>query len=196
MLEPYDPLNYDNLARSIVGAMLDRERTQLPPGEPFEGSGVYAIYYQGDCEYYTSISSPGKEIPIYVGKAIPAGGRKGRRDDQPEGTAALFRRLAEHAKSIEQSQNLKLSDFRCRYLVVVPVWITLAERFLIDHFRPVWNVCLDGFGNHDPGKGRKAMKRPRWDILHPGRPWASELRAEELPEALAQAVKDHLASRR
>ena len=25
------------------------------------------------------------------------------------------------------------------------VWITLAERFLIDNYEPVWNVCLEGF---------------------------------------------------
>ena len=32
-----------------------------------------------------------------------------------------------------------------RFLAVVPVWITLTERFLIDYFKPVWNLCLDGF---------------------------------------------------
>ena len=45
----------------------------------------------------------------------------------------------------------------------------MAERFLIEHFRPIWNVVLDGFGNHDPGKGRTAMKRPRWDSSHAGK---------------------------
>ncbi|MCX5643658.1 MAG: Eco29kI family restriction endonuclease [Phycisphaerae bacterium] len=29
------------------------------------------------------------------------------------------------------------------------------------------------FGNHSPGAGRGAMRRPRWDILHPARLWAS-----------------------
>jgi hypothetical protein len=36
-------------------------------------------------------------------------------------------------------------DFRCRYLTVVPTWITQAERFLIEHYSPIWNVCVDGF---------------------------------------------------
>ena len=104
----------------------------------------------------------------------------------------LFRRLLEHAKSIEQTRNLRLEEFKCRYLVVVPVLITLAERFLIDHFRPVWNTVIDGFGNHDPGAGRRNMRRPRWDILHPGRPWAERLNATETPEqviALIEAAK-------
>jgi hypothetical protein len=102
---------------------------------------------------------------------------------------ALHQRLVQHATSIEQAENLKLEEFRCRYLVVVPVWISLAERFLIDHFRPVWNTVVDGFGNHDPGQGRVNMRRPRWDILHPGRPWAKRLRALETPEQIVALIK-------
>lgn len=195
MAEPYDPLNYGNLARSIVRAMLEREGMPLPPTESFDGSGVYALYYTGDFGCYADISSAELEIPIYVGKAIPAGGRKGGHDGG-RASAALFRRLAEHAKSIEQTRSLRLSDFKCRYLVVVPVWITLAERFLIGHFRPVWNVCLDGFGNHAVGRGRNEMKRPRWDTLHPGRPWADKLEIGETPDELARAVADHLSTRK
>lgn len=89
-------------------------------------------------------------------------------------------------------KNLELNHFTCRYLVVVPVWITLAERFLVEHYKPVWNVVIDGFGNHDPGAGRRAMKRPRWDILHPGRPWAAKLTAEESFEQVLQRLQDFL----
>lgn len=98
------------------------------------------------------------------------------------GGRVLWSRLRQHARSIEQAENFRLEDFRCRYLVAVPVWITLAERFLIEHYRPVWNTIVDGFGNHDPGKGRHSMKRPRWDILHPGRPWAKLLQSAESPD--------------
>ena len=35
-----------------------------------------------------------------------------------------------------------------------------------------WTNIVDGFGNHDPGKGRHAGRRPLWDVLHPGRAWA------------------------
>jgi len=175
-MKPYDPLDYANLARSVVNALLEGPQHSLPPQEPFEGSGVYAIYYHGDFAGYAGLVESATPTPIYVGKAVPTGARKGGR----KATAGreLYQRLAQHGKSIEQTENLQPTDFTCRYLVVVPVWITLAERFLVEHFQPVWNVAVDGFGNHDPGAGRRAMKRPLWDILHPGRPWAAGLNAE------------------
>ena len=88
--------------------------------------------------------------------------------------------------------NLRREDFACRYLVVVPVWITLAERFLREHYQPVWNVMLDGFGNHDPGAGRRGMRRPRWDIVHPGRHWAERLSASESTADALAALREFL----
>ena len=173
----YDPLSYDNLAASVVRALMEMAAEPLPPAEPFQGSGVYAIYYQGSFGPYKRIADARCDHPIYVGKAIPAGGRKAKDGPAMSGGSALFQRLKEHAKSIEQVNNLELSDFKCRYLVVVPVWITLAERFLVSHYQPLWNVGIDGFGDHDPGKGRRNMRRPLWDSVHPGRPWAGRLRA-------------------
>jgi hypothetical protein len=131
----------------------------------------------------------GLERPIYVGCAVPAGKRKG--EGSPlEGGSALSSRLEQHARSIQQAENLDLKDFRCRHLVAVPVWTPLAERFLIEHYRPIWNTVVDGFGNHDPGKGRHAMKRPRWDILHPGRAWAARLQpAETADQILADLTR-------
>ena len=181
MPEPYDPLNYDNLARNVVSALLEIEPAVLPPSDPFQGTGVYAMYYMGDLKYYRAIASPKCDIPIYVGKAIPKGGRKGTSEAGAKGYE-LFARLQQHANSVKQAENLRLEHFKCRYLVVVPVWITLAERFLIDHFRPLWNTVVDGFGNHPPGAGRASMRRPRWDILHPGRAWAGRLQATETQE--------------
>jgi hypothetical protein len=192
MPEAYDPLHYQNLARSVVTALFENEVGPLPPAAPFTGSGVYAIYYTGTLPYYSHISSPDCRTPIYVGKAVPAGARKGSDASDLSAGSELCRRLQEHAKSIEQTRNLVLDEFKCRYLVVVPVWITLAERFLIDHFRPIWNTVVDGFGNHPPGAGRGTMRRPRWDILHPGRPWAEKLTAAETPQqviALIEAAK-------
>jgi hypothetical protein len=121
-----------------------------------------------------------------VGKAVPVGARKGGKST-PKGRE-LYQRLREHSENIELARNLRLEDFTCRYLVVVPVWITLAERFLVEHYQPVWNVAIDGFGNHDPGAGRRAMKRPRWDILHPGRPWADRLGAQESSEEVLERL--------
>lgn len=187
MEQAFDPLNYDNLARSVVAALLEQSAGPLPPACAFLGSGVYAIYYNGKLPYYVHLSSPECRMPIYVGKATPDGGRKGSAERRAEGRE-LCRRLAEHAKSVEDAQNLQLSEFRCRYLVVVPVWVTLAERFLIDHFQPVWNTVVDGFGNHDPGSGRRAMRRPRWDILHPGRSWADRLAPAETAEQVIRLI--------
>ena len=106
--------------------------------------------------------------------------------------SSLYSRLCQHAKSIDSTENLKLADFRCRYLIVVPVWVGLAEQFLISHYQPVWNTLVDGFGNHAPGKGRKDMRRPRWDILHPGREWAKRLKAEENQESIIAKVEEAL----
>ncbi len=184
--EPYDPLNYKNLAASVVEALMAQSPTNLPPPTPFEGVGVYAVYYRGDFEAYASVK--GIDIPIYVGSAVPAGKRKGR-TEVPESQRVLYGRLIQHAKSIEQAENLRLHDFMCRYLVVVPVWITLAERSLIEHYRPVWNTVVEGFGNHDPGTGRRNMKRPRWDILHPGRSWAGHLQPAETAEQVIAKLK-------
>ena len=178
MEQAYDPLDYNNLARSVVDALLNSPSIVLPPADSFRGSGVYALYYRGALSYYSKIASS-HSTPIYVGKAVPSGARKGSTDTDLARSTALYRRLRDHAKSIGLAENLDLVDFQCRFLVVVPVWITLAERFLLDHYRPVWNTIIDGFGNHDPGRGRRSMRRPRWDIVHPGRPWAAHLEATE-----------------
>ena len=87
---------------------------------------------------------------------------------------ALRSRLRIHARNIDAVHNLALSDFLCRFLPVVPVWITLAERFLIDYYGAVWNVGLDGFGNNPQGAAR-STEVSWWDTLHPGRPWADKL---------------------
>lgn len=114
------------------------------------------------------------EWPIYVGKAVPAGARRGGMVLENYKGKALFKRLNEHANSIEQTDNLDVCDFYCRYLVVDDIWIPLGESLLIDKLSPVWDQLLDGFGNHDPGKGRYNQERSAWDVIHPGRGWAEK----------------------
>lgn len=46
-MKAYDPLDYENLARSVVTALLESVSTLLPPVEKFSGSGVYTLYYTG-----------------------------------------------------------------------------------------------------------------------------------------------------
>ena len=44
---------------------------------------------------------------------------------------------------------------------------------------PLWNSCIDGFGNHDPGSGRYAQAVSEWDSLHQGRPWVNKLTGDK-----------------
>ena len=155
---------------------------RLPPPSRFIGAGVYGLYYVGDYELYTKIAELNRQTcvqPIYVGKAVPSGWRMARATDSE--TPVLFQRLREHMRSTQQATNLQIDDFRCRFMIlggiesdlVVPV-----EAMLIRRYRPLWNSVVDGFGNHDPGKGRYNQARSEWDVLHPGRLWAERLTGE------------------
>ena len=187
----YDPLTYENLMLGVVLHFEGQERRELAGvgGQHIEGPGIYALLYAGTFAPYQLIS--GGDSPIYVGKAVPPGSRKGAPPDP--GVAVLRRRLTEHARSIDRADNLDVGDFTFRALAIEPVWITVAERFLIDHYRPVWNVCLDGFGDHDPGSGRYRGERSWWDTLHPGRSWADRLRRVKTPTDAAALVREFLA---
>lgn len=184
----YDPLTYNNLMMGLIAQFEKMERFCLDSEDlvrAIEGPGIYSLYYLGDNHNYVFISDG--FLPIYVGKAIPPGSRKG--DSMDPYAPALRRRIIEHSKSINQAENLDLSDFFFRYLAVEPVWITLAERFLIDNYQPVWNRCLEGFGDHDPGRGRHQGERSWWDTLHPGRRWADNLRTVKTEQAAADIVR-------
>ena len=143
----------------------------LLPSEDFDGAGVYTLHYIGVFLAYANL---GENTPIYVGKADPPGRRQGRRASNSSATV-LYRRLLHHAESIESADNLHLQDFRCRWLVLNPVWVGLTEQVLIAEYQPLWNVSVDGFGNNDPGRGRWNQRRSQWDTLHPGRQWAFNL---------------------
>lgn len=175
---PFNPLDKKNLGASVAEALLTKDVQPLGQIQQFEGAGIYAIYYTGDFEAYEQVSklnSDGKfMLPIYVGKAVPAGARVGSNMEVPAGKV-LAKRLKEHADSIRAASNLNIEDFHCRVLVVDDIWIPLGESLIISRFTPVWNSLIDGFGNHNPGKGRHAGMRPRWDVLHPGREWAGRL---------------------
>lgn len=193
---PYNPLDKKNLGISVADAMLAKTVSQLPPEDRFTGAGIYAIYYVGDFPPYAPISERNRngrfEAPIYVGKAIPAGARRGGGLGVTTGPV-LFRRLAEHAQSISQAENLELSDFFCRYLVVDDIWIPLGESLLIEKLAPVWNSTVEGFGNHDPGKGRYNSQKPPWDVVHPGRPWANRLQENKRsPQQILGALDSRL----
>lgn len=175
---PFNPLDRVNLARSVEHALLAEPLSALPPTGPFPGAGLYALYYLGSFPAYAPIVPPARapgELPIYVGRAIPRGARAGAEGLLPTTTEpVLYKRLCEHVSSLRAVENLRVEDFRCRYLVVDDIWVPLAEALMIQHYQPVWNGAVQGFGNHDPGKGRREGARPDWDEVHPGRLWAAK----------------------
>lgn len=170
---PYNPLEKKNLAQSIVDALFAQPARALTDTAGLVGAGVYAIYYTGDFELYHPIAALNRDgqfqQPIYVGKAIPKGGRKGGLGQDSGVGNALRSRIAIHAASIAEVENLNLEDFYYRALVVDDVWIPLGENAVIEWFRPLWNLALDGFGIKVPGQGRMGQRASDWDTLHPGR---------------------------
>jgi hypothetical protein len=192
--EPFNPLNRLALAESVVNHLIARPAGPLPPQHSFLGAGVYAIYYVGVDELYGPIADENPETPIYVGKAIPRGGRIGGFDLAATAGQVLYNRLREHAETIRLAQNLDHQDFRCRYLVVEDIWIPLAEQLMISRYRPVWNHVVGGFGNHHVGRTRFGQARPLWDELHPGRAWAAQMqRAELTAQEIMARVRAHFA---
>lgn len=187
---PFNPLDKTNLGRGVAEALLIQPVVVLPPPE-FVGAGVYAIYYEGEFEAYDEIAKANRGgaylWPIYVGKAVPAGARKGGFGLGANPGMVLYKRLVEHADSIDVATNLELGDFKCRFLVVEDIWIPLAESLLIEMFAPVWNRRIEGFGIHDPGGGRRGQRRSQWDELHPGRSWAAK---QQPPANDADMIKD------
>ena len=170
VFEPFNPLDKRHLGASVANALLESETYPLPP-EPFIGAGVYALYYLGDFPAYEVLAEVNRNgqyaCPIYVGKAVPDGARKGGQGDDVDPGTALFKRLTDHAKSLDAATNLKLEDFRCRFLSVDDIWIPLTESLLI------------------------------WDCLHPGRAWAERLQpcaftAEELEQRVREYLNDAL----
>lgn len=193
---PFNPLDKRHLGESIAQAMLCQSALPLANLNRFNGAGIYAIYYKGSFPGYEAIAMRNTRekytAPIYVGRAVPKGSRKGG-DLSADPGPALFLRLRDHKRSIVEATNLEVEDFACRYLAVEDIWIPLGETLLISRFTPVWNKLIDGFGNHTPGRGRFAGQKPRWDVLHPGRSWAANCRPrEETAEQIICEVRDYL----
>ncbi|MCX6937349.1 MAG: Eco29kI family restriction endonuclease [Verrucomicrobia bacterium] len=192
----FNPLDKTNLGKSVVDALLEEPARPLSNLAAFNGAGIYAIYYHGDHEAYAPLVRINKKAathPIYVGKAIPAGGRKGLSADASAHSSALYNRLREHADSLQCVPALDLGHFACRHLVVDDIWIPLAESLMIQRYRPLWNLVVEGFGNHDPGSGRYGGQRPLWDVMHPGRSWAEKCApAKYSIDEISAMISSHL----
>ena len=157
----------------------------LPPPERFLGTGVYALYYTGNATPYSKYAELNRlayDFPIYVGKAVPKGWRQSRRIDSVEmQSAELCSRLKQHSRSIDVVNSLKLEDFACRFMIFEGAssdMIGTFEASIIKWKKPLWNSYLDGFGNHDPGKGRYEQAQSEWDVVHPGRSWTTKCKGK------------------
>lgn len=197
---PYNPLDKWALAKSIETELLRTTPEPLTGAHMIIGAGIYVIYYTGPFPAYEPIAERNRlnkfEQPIYVGKAIPKGGRKGGLSLNSSTGAALATRLRKHAASINEAANLDASDFFVRHLVVEDIWIPLGENILIETFQPLWNVIVDGFGNNDPGGRRATQFRSSWDTLHPGRAWSVKLGVgPSTSENVTQKISDYFAGR-
>lgn len=182
----FDPSDPKTVGRMVAIALLAQPRVPLASVEPTYGSGVYAIYYDGDHPLYCAISAT--ETPIYVGKADPsARDASTPREQGPRLTA----RLLEHASTIATAEAyavgeesvanhpIRLDDFTCRRLVCATNAQLVAEKHLIGMFWPLWNsdtkACW-GMSKHGDAATTRANKRSPWDVVHPGRGWALDSR--------------------
>lgn len=191
----FDPGDPAVVGRFIAIAMIAQPRTSLSDIQRFHGSGVYALYYEGEFAPYAPIS--GTETPIYVGKADPAEDTARTPTDQGIG---LHTRLDDHMGNISKAKDtLDIADFTCRFLVVQTGWQNAAETYLIDLFRPVWNsetgICY-GLGKHGDKASTRTNRRSPWDTLHPGRKWAGSGQLEDARsrEQIVTDLKTHFST--
>ena len=201
----YNPLDKQNLGISVRDALLGQKiapmSSLLSEGKQlkerrFFGAGIYAIYYVGDYPLYEPVAQGNRDgkfrNPIYVGKAVPKGARKGGIVKSARPSSSLFARLRQHAAGIQSATNLDIADFYFRYLVVDDIWIPLGETYMIEGFRPLWNYIIAGFGIKTPGKRRQGQQTSLWDTLHPGRGFVTKLNLPpnpKSPEKIAEEVE-------
>ena len=165
--------------------------------ERFHGTGVYALYCIAKTGIYSKfhlVNRTAFHVPIYVGKAVPKGWRQARQS-VPADTRSyeLNNRIREHRRSIELGEGLDRADFFCRFMILEGKesdLIGTVEAALIRRYQPIWNTLIDGFGNHDPGKGRYEQAKSDWDVCHPGRLWAEKCQGVHADkEELLQSIE-------
>jgi hypothetical protein len=168
------------------------------PIPKFFGPGVYLIYCVAKTGIYRQFGVANRteyRIPIYVGKAVPQGWRKGR-SSTSSNTSVLWSRMNEHRLNIAKCDKLSIENFACRFVIMendASDLIGVLESALIREYNPLWNTLVDGFGNHTPGKGRWDQAKSEWDVIHPGRAWAEKCRGKATSKRTVMArVKKYM----
>lgn len=198
-MEPFDPLSAENIGVTLAVELLEQPLRPLPP-DRFVGAGVYAIYYTGNHPAYAELvglddGSGGTRYPVYIGSAVRENAKQGF-NPTASTQARMWSRLKNHADSIrgveeaDYDPDLRLEDFRCRFLVLNDAYITLAESVLIATFRPAWNGM--GLGNKVVGVRRTGQLPSYWDCLHPGRggrPAGTTERGQVARDKIAESIR-------
>jgi hypothetical protein len=189
----YTSLDFDEIIKDTIRFFNETPVYILPPPMKFQGTGVYAVYSIGKVGIYKKfheINRTSFDIPIYIGKAVPRGWRQSRASSSTNIISyELHSRLSEHSKSISVGEDLNSDDFHCGFMILENRESTLigtVEAALIQKYRPIWNSLIDGFGNHDPGKGRYEQAKSDWDVCHPGRSWAEKCRGKHADKKTLQ----------
>ena len=178
-----------DVVQEAVGFFVNTPILPLPPATKFGGTGVYALYHTSPHGLYWRLGElyhRNRHVPIYVGQASSSGVRQGLSESTDTSNHQLWGRLNEHARSIWQAGNLSLEDFRCRFVLMLRTehgLIRTVETELIRIYTPLWNSYVDGFGIHDPGKGRRNQEISEWDSIHPGRSFVSKMESNSQPTA-------------
>lgn len=194
-IDPYNPLDLEALGDSLLRQLERQPLYPLADIKRFGGSGIYALYFRGTTGPYAAMGEFNQKnacrLPIYVGRAKDTGAREGLNPLDPVTASVLWDRVREHKRSIDNASNLDTADFSVRVLVVMPIWVPLAEAMAIRKYQPVWNGQIPGFGIHAPGSGRSGQERSHWDELHPGRGFAKNLKGNRsAPEDLLALAQD------
>jgi hypothetical protein len=165
----FNPLDTGSLTKVFANELVSRSCVRLPAidASTILGSGLYALYYDGDFESYARLSLAGCDWPIYLGSALPSGARTGK--VRSGGKSPILERLERHASSVSAANNLDASHFHARWFEVDEPFIILGEILLLRFYRPLWNATLPGFGAKVVGGQRTGGRVSRWDTLHPGR---------------------------
>lgn len=189
--EPFDPLAVENVGVTLAVELLEQPLHAFPPEKRFPGAGVYALYYKGPHPAYRLLLKLDKgrmKYPVYIGKAQRENVKQGF-NPRPTDRAQLFNRIRAHARSVEQTENLDVSDLRCRFLILKDAYIGLAESVMIMAFRPPWNGM--GLGSNPVGRPRMKGLPSLWDSLHPGRagrPTGIEEQARKAAELIEECI--------
>ncbi|MBI4783991.1 MAG: Eco29kI family restriction endonuclease [Oscillatoriophycideae cyanobacterium NC_groundwater_1537_Pr4_S-0.65um_50_18] len=193
--------DFDEVVKDTIRFFNGTPVHPIPAPKRFHGTGIYALYCiakSGIYSRFNLVNRTAFHMPIYVGKAVPKGWRQARQLI-PVNTQSyeLNNRINQHGRSIDLAENLDRSDFFCRFMILEGKesdLIGTVEAALIRKYQPIWNTLIDGFGNHDPGKGRYAQAKSDWDVCHPGRPWAIKCQGiHGTKEELLQSIENFMA---